>query len=305
MAPTTLVLGAGASHHAGFPVGIQLRNQIINLPNEGPSYVESVLGYKIFFVQKFVDEFAQSGQYSIDAFLARRDEYRDVGRAAIAYLILKAEGGANFTSTNEDHWYQYLVNRLTADTDWDSFDPSWLSIVTFNYDRSLESYLCRALQATYGKSEQEVVERLQPLKIVHVYGTVGAPFGYGVATDHVPFGPPREQLVGWVTPASKRIQVIPEGRDDAPTLEQAQAMLTSAQRVCFLGFGFDAINMRRLGLPRVMEGKGRIVATSLGLTEAQRARIARVICGPNFVDPIRIMLSHKCLSVLHETLILE
>jgi len=47
--------------------------------------------------------------------------------------------------------YRYLLNEI-ASCSWEEFDPSWLSIVTFNYDRSLEVFLCEALQDRYGKN---------------------------------------------------------------------------------------------------------------------------------------------------------
>ena len=50
------------------------------------------------------------------------------------------------------------------------FSEHALSIITFNYDRSLEEYLYRVLGALYNRDAEELV---QGLSIIHVHGDLG------------------------------------------------------------------------------------------------------------------------------------
>ena len=301
-ARTTLILGAGASHAYGFPVGSGLRESIIDLADT--QQIADDIGFPRARLRQLRADFHTSQIYSIDAFLGRRTDLIDVGRSAIAYVLLQCEQKADLMGMQKrDHWYQYLVNILAAE-DWERFDPSWLSVVTFNYDRSLENYLLRALVSIYKKAEGEVVERLRALPILHVYGSLGDPWP---SHQHVPFGGVDQyQMASAVRQASPFIQIIPEGREDAESLTKSRSLINQAERVGILGFGFDETNVARLGAPNVFlnpHGHPKnLAATSLGLSEAQVGRAStRVFNASNLVSfrPL------NCIDLLHNTLILE
>lgn len=302
---TVLVLGAGASFGYGFPVGSGLRQAILNLRDSDDASV--AMSFSKAAIRNFVDAFRDSQITSIDAFLGRRQEFVEVGKSAIAYVLLNCEHVANLTNeSNADHWYQYLVNELAEDT-WDSFDPSWLSVITFNYDRSLMAYLVLTVGRIYGKSDADVLNRLRSIRMVHVYGSFGDPF-----TD-IPFAPKMDQESSsmYVNNAAKKLVIIPEGRDDSSTIVEAQQIIRAGERICILGFGFDAINVRRLGAPAAFlndRAKPKMtVGTCLGLTEAERLRALRRLFGDE-INPNMVMpgFQHKnCIGLLRETLILD
>lgn len=265
---TTLFLGAGASFDYGFPVGKELRRQIVstNLAELVALDPNSDIGR----TRSFLQEFKRSQRYSIDSFLARRPEFNEIGKIAIARVIVAAETqrrDAMFDTHEGDNWYQYLVNMLAID-EWHNFDPSRLSIVTFNYDRSLEYYLINALQATYGRKMSEVVERLQRMRLAHVYGSLGTVWP---GPDSLEFGGHSKQSPSWTTTvrsAAARLRVIPEGRDDDPTLEPVRTAVGQAERIGILGFGFDRDNIRRLGAPDIFVRGAQtapVFATVMGL----------------------------------------
>lgn len=307
---TALILGAGASHGYGFPVGSQLRQKILALRENAEA--SNVFGFSEHATRKFVDAFRESQTYSIDSFLGRRQEFVQIGKAAIAYILLTCEQTADLTNDeNKDHWYQFLVNELATEA-WETFDPSWLSVVTFNYDRSLLSYLTVALQRTYNKSLEEVIQRLKNVQMVHVYGRLGDP------NSGIPFGGLRDDLMDvFVRQAAEELVIIPEGRDDSPTVLAAQKLIEAAEQICFLGFGFDATNVRRLGAPRCFLNQSqnqfprqlpkRTIATCLRLTDAEcRRAIGRLFGGSG--DPADLS-SHfypmNCIRTLRESLILD
>lgn len=277
-----LVLGAGASHAYGYPLGWGLRRKILSLsPYEtigsgiltqwGAQHPNNQL-------VAFQSAFKESQMYSIDAFLARRSEFSEIGKKCIAHILLSCEQlDSLFNEDGErDHWYQYLLNHYVQ-VDWDELDFSDLSIVTFNYDRSLEHYFLYALQAIYGKAREEVIEKLKTLRIVHVYGVLGST--YPDNTDR--YRPYDKSMVDphWINIAASSIHVIPEGRvANAAELEAARGLLENASGICFLGFGFDKLNVERLaenGACRItMKNSSGIrirnmTGTSLGMTSAE------------------------------------
>ncbi len=280
-----LVLGAGSSIAFGYPLGSELRRLILDLGG-GPQRelrVQSGLESDPD-LYSFLAEFARSEVDSIDRFLAQRLEYEQVGKRAIAAILLDAEYRSQREITHPDHWYKYFYNYFTHLT-WDEIDFSGYKVVTFNYDRSLEHFLWQALKAFYRKQDSDVSEKLRPLEIVHVYGSLSRPRpdpqddpGY------LQFGQPVDQAR--VILAASCIKVIPETRDDEPTLIRAREILRSADAIAFLGFAFDALNMDRLHASDTCAKMRRqrnstnfrnVYATCLGMTPGECNAVAEVL----------------------------
>lgn len=301
---TTLILGAGASASYGFPIGSELREQILQLAGNVQRASE-LLGIGQQSLKDFVKVFRTAQTYSIDAFLGRRAEYAQAGKAAIAHLIIAAEHSSTLLESS-DHWYQYLVNRMAHDQ-WDRFDPSWLSVVTFNYDRSLQVYLCNALKSMYGKSDAEVLQKLRRMQVVHMYGSLGSPWPED--EDYLQYRLDPEDLYEGITNASRRIRVVPEGRTTDETIQQARKLILMAEQVCVLGFGFDETNVERLGgkdtFVDVNGGtKSQVCATAIGLTRAEKVRAAGQLWGRPDAATGLVGYFHdmRCLALLKETL---
>ena len=311
-----LVLGAGASAWLEFPLGGTLRNRILNLvDHERFSFAVNTGLYSFgeHELKIFINEFKKSQMNSIDSFLARRREYTDIGKAAIAAILLEAESQNDlFSHESKDNWYRYLLNRLSSET-WNELDFSQLKIVTFNYDRSLEFYLKGSLQHAYGKTIEEVEEKLSQLEIIHVYGSLGSAFK--TDQDFLTYGAKLESEI--VLKSSKNLRVIPEGRDSDPVLNQARELLTQADAIAFLGFGFDSINIKRLDAEKTccrqisLNGnrfERYIAATTMGLKASEILKIANLLQalldhGPTL--PPTGFESSTCLNLLRETLILD
>jgi hypothetical protein len=156
--------------------------------------------------------------------------------------------------------------------------------VSFNYDRSLEYFLLQSCKETFDVTHQEAVKALEPLKIIHVYGQLGK-----LDQHHTSETRPYETVIGAneLSVAAKGIQIIPESRDDAPEFEEARELFGWAEQICFLGFGFDSLNVSRLNLesvfaPRRISGHAtHIVASTYGKTEAEIAAIMKLIPSSN------------------------
>ncbi len=144
-----------------------------------------------------------------------------------------------------------------------------LAIITFNYDRSLEFYLHTALRNSYGKTDKEVADKLDELRLIHVHGSLGRlPWQPDIASAIVPFG-----SCANVYEATKSLKILHETTDESPEFEEARNLIRQAQHVYFLGFGFHSANLRRLGVndagfPGVVRG------TIQGLAPTVRNRVA-------------------------------
>lgn len=314
----TLVLGAGASHAMGYPLGSSLRSKILELgiPGRQVFAIPAGLYFEDGLLLRFIDAFRRSQMTSIDAFLARRLEFLEIGKRSIAALLLEVEDEQRLINIeHQDHWYRYFFNRFAAEN-WEHLDFSNISIVTFNYDRSLEKFLHESIRESYGKSDVDAAAKLRTLKIIHIYGSLGSPIS-GDA-DYLPYG--GAVTAEKVQAAASLLRVIPEGRDDDDTLNVARGMLSEADCIAFMGFGFDETNVARLHAKQTCRRKQphpdfaykdrQIVATCMGFTSAESTKAFHLIGqqvegyhAPS-TDPPGFH-SIRCLDLLRETLILD
>lgn len=266
---TVFVLGAGASAHLAYPLGDELREQIIEgLSSPGsPRFRElSELDFTNKEITSFVNDFRYSGVMSIDAFLEHRRKFLNVGKCAIAQALIPRENlGALFPSKRTkmaENWYQYIYRFMN--TGFDDFHENKISFITFNYDRSLEHFLFTALSNTYGKNEVETAGKLMPIKILHIHGFL----------DYLPWQSPEgreyhsKYTLAGLNAAAAKIKIIHETCEDK-VLKEANDLLLKAKRIYFLGFGYDYKNMDKLGLDEPNPLLNVLQGAAVGMEKAQ------------------------------------
>lgn len=287
---TVFVLGAGASMPYGFPSGAELRKLLcVPATNDfSKRVVDWVTPLEKYGISerdsiRFAESFLKSKVVSIDSFLSRRsNDFGEIGKTAIAAIICAFEEPAALHKTdNEDDWYEYLWNAMTSGVHkCDELAGNQVSFITFNYDRSLEYFLLQSCKETFGVSHQEAVKALEPIKIIHVYGQLGLlDFEESFQTRAY------ETKVGArdLSIASRGIKIIPEARDDAPEFLAARELFSLAEQICFLGFGFDPLNVSRLNLEpeisirRISGTPIRIAASMYNKTRAEQDAIKNAI----------------------------
>ena len=278
MEHVVLVLGAGASTDYGYPLAGGLKDAITGRESGGGRRYNEMLklldgnqGSKET-VRRFIADLQRSSQPSVDAFLERRANYMAIGKAAIAAVLMSYEDERELhrVSYNE-RWYDFLWDRL----DDGSGTPRdlGLSIITFNYDRSLEQYLGMSMKhSRQGVTDDQVGEQLRQLNIIHVHGSLGAlPF---LEPDARPYQSRIDAAA--VASAADRIQVFPTDMDVSkdPEVKRARDALRSATRVCFLGFRYQKANIDRLDLPNLLPNKN-VYGTVMGMlpNEMDQARM--------------------------------
>jgi len=113
--PTVLVLGAGASEPYGFPLGAALVDQICaEILHEDSTLVSRLRlrGAGRDHCRRFAKALQDARPYSIDTFLELRTEFGDVGKLAIADVLLRAENQRALSATSQNvDWYRYLIEQ--------------------------------------------------------------------------------------------------------------------------------------------------------------------------------------------------
>jgi hypothetical protein len=256
--PTVLVLGAGASAPFGFPSGRELRDKITTGLRKEVNQLFQLLvaaGFNAELITGFRDKLLRSGQPSVDVFLEHQPDFVAVGKTAIAASLTPLEDEDRLFG-GKDNWYEYLFSKLGPSL-LEDVAPSRLSVITFNYDRSLDHFLYTALRNSYDLSPEKAAKYvLVGTPIVHVYGELGGLPSLGGGPGVRSYQPAEPaNAVDTAKLASKAIRIMYEGgRDDNLALGQAQKLVREAEVICFLGFGYLQENLTRLRLDQRTDG---------------------------------------------------
>ncbi|MBS1727358.1 MAG: hypothetical protein JST51_11605 [Armatimonadetes bacterium] len=262
---TVLVLGAGASMPYGFPSGTGLIRQILAL--DGKTLIGTDFPRVNDELASLQQKLRDSKPSSIDLFLHLNPRLARIGKVAIASVILQGERRCLTAFTSQDRstkpedgdWYEFLWHQLHAGihTRADLFKND-ISVITFNYDTSLENYIFRRfldlVQDTSGSQAEEFVCHLN---IAHVFGSTGG----------LPFGRVRKFADSWSINASNRERIYDEIERDLLTIgevdkvnkghrERLRQMIKEAEKIIVLGFGCHMENMEIIGLKEFQKKSG-------------------------------------------------
>lgn len=272
----------------GFPSGAALTDQVVSSIGARSNEVFQnliELGHAEDEIEAFRDALRYSGKTSVDAFLEHRSSFLDVGKAAIAAnLIPYEQPGPLFGAA--DRWYQHVYSALNAQED--DFQNNRFSVVTFNYDRSLETFLFTCLQNTYGITDERAAELAESVPIVHVHGRLGRlPWQSGDGKER-PYNKQRDSKT--IAVARDSIRVIHEDAFADTILQQAQELINEADALVFVGFGYHGPNIRRLRIDLDKE-RAYVGGSRLGLTNLEAQTAAGSL-------PKRFDMGHQSLKAL-------
>jgi hypothetical protein len=282
--PTTLILGAGSSQHYGFPSARDLKADICEqFSNENSPAVKLLCetpgsDFDHYDFVSFAKALRLSGQPSADAFLERNAPFIDIGKTAIAYCLIAYENEEKlFPARSAHHLYEYIFSKLESDIR--DFGANKLSIITFNYDRSLEHFLetalCNSNQTT--ASTEQVKEAMSSLPILHVYGQLAIlPWQIqNPSCDLVRAYRPTQSYPD-VLRAARTIKIVSEKKEDNldkdPDFLRAWQLIDNAERLCFLGFGYHETNLDRLKIDNARD-RWKIYGTAMGLPRSDCQRV--------------------------------
>jgi hypothetical protein len=304
---TVFVLGAGASSHYGYPLGEELIDDIISsikisVAHHGGFKTRNITIGEHHVPEKYMalrNRLEYFSPLSIDAFLRYESfpkkegsksanvDIVSTGKHLITLEILGRENHKLCLNKRHKHpitkktysnWYRYLYHALISDTEPENFldeEPNF-SVVTFNYDVSLEHYLFTRLHASNifeDKKLNSFFENVLSKKIIHIYGQVDKYKWQGGQRGNFEYGCMRdEDLSYWknqlffkADTLKDNIFVIGDERTNIKLKEvhiQAQSELAKAKNIFFLGFGFADENIKVLDLKQSCQYADRIFYTN-------------------------------------------
>lgn len=275
---TVLILGAGASKPYLFPTGRELLLEICEKIEKSERPFVSVLseiGISQERLGAFRFDLARSNQPSVDAFVENRPEYLDVGKATIAAALIPYERPEmTFERRKEVEWYEYLFHQLGPKPE--DMANGNLTIVTFNYDRSLDYFLFMAAIHSFGVDSGASVGRSIP--IVHLYGLLGEPV-FKVPETGRQYDPQLDAAA--LNTSVAGILMPQEAEKKADLFHVARKLIRQAEVVCFLGCAYHPLNIQRLDLPT--ESSPIIHGSTHGLKSAERERAKNLFPQPGAV----------------------
>jgi hypothetical protein len=192
-------------------------------------------------------------------------------------IYFNREGNTYFrTSRVNDTWYVRFFRLLIQDTrraELDNFFEN-VSFIVFNYDRCIGHFLVNALQKHSGVNEENAVNIMGNLKIIHPYGVVGCLPWQTSDMNGVRFGGEKEGTD--ILKISGQIRTFTEHVHDEESIDAIKGEVENADVIIFLGFAFYDQNMDILR-PRQNSKMKRVLATTFGMPDAEREEVRRKI----------------------------
>ncbi|MFN7902014.1 MAG: SIR2 family protein [Holosporales bacterium] len=310
---TTLILGAGASYHYGFPTGETLIREVceeakkfINLieaskipqhpfannftfqcfsniyhgdtsPLPGGHYKHDERRNKAAVLQQEISTISEKiislDPLNIDTFLRDQPSLQKIGTFLITLVLLKCESKckkvpekdytqkkSNNPDTELGHWYRFLLHVLTTCDDTQALkniflNDQKLSIITFNYDVSLEYHLYNSLKKIekFQDVAASFMKNFSEKCIFHVYGALHT-IQWDAEDPFSDFGTPYlsnnndddfKKKIQLAVKCSKNIQTIYANKEN-PQKEQIVETIRNTKDLFILGFGFDDRNITEL-----------------------------------------------------------
>lgn len=275
--PTVLVLGAGASYPYGFPLGQELVDEALGNSSDLKPILDEIDEALANELDEFLSKLDDAHPNSIDAFLeAWHPKFAEVGKAVIAYHLMQKEDKTKLNDAPRDEdWYQHLLHTMLLTDGFDGLVFSNVSILTFNYDRSLECAIFKMLSGL-GHSDNDCRKAMNTLYIRHLHGQIG----------HLPELDGRGRRYETTVDADSlqlamdSIYIVHEPVENNPVFREAFIPLRQAKHVIFLGFGYLDRNVERLNLSENRLDKVTTYwGTGVGVTTAQTQRYARLFPG--------------------------
>lgn len=330
---TTLIVGAGASCEIQLPSNEELLVRIgqsfdFSRFGTGLQTKDSVLLAQ--YLQKMASRMnkgeseihqaadrlriASKLSRSIDAVLDQHDTDPMIiasGKLAIVHFLCQAEAKSILRLTprvpgdlpiqGADTWYYQLGQLVTSGVPRSKVEQLLdnLSIISFNYDRSIEHFLPYAMVVAFGmqlKEAQQIVAA--KLNIVHPYGTIGRlPWQAGDSPD-CEWG--TEQP--WnIHNLAQQIRTSAEATRDHQMLLNIRGMVSNAKRLVFLGFGFQPQNVDIL-IDYSLSHDPELVATTYGLSPTNQISVTKMLKRKSGIedDELLLFMNARCNDIMRD-----
>ncbi|PLX19966.1 MAG: hypothetical protein C0597_04750, partial [Marinilabiliales bacterium] len=296
---TVIITGAGSCVPYGMPTGKMLKRSIlgslmdggfIELKNlsskvwQSDSYLEHIeypneeivrfilnrYDYKL--MDDFARRFSESGQTSIDAFLKHNLNYLEIGKLSIILNILLFEKYAKhqIIDSRKDHWLEYIWNQIN-DSEQSILDSN-LAFVTFNYDRVIEHYFESVIRNSFQLDKKDEKDLFNSIPIVHVYGKIANLPSVQNKPPNIRFGEFDERIFNELT--SDSLDIVYDNTEENQNLKDTHVLISNADRILILGFGYHELNMQRLVLEKSKAARnGSIYGSCMGFNSNEQKKL--------------------------------
>lgn len=296
MYSTVIVMGAGASKEYGLPIGAELTQMILSSRAQLIDHLarRSTAGFASGLVDDlekdmigrrvdgFLNTFRSAATETIDRFISYQPDYEEMAKIAISLALLPRAIEAIQTVHLLNGYARHIADAMAEDRE----QSSHVRIITFNYEETTEFLLATILLSRCRDSSvvaDNVLKHVQN-KIMHVYGKFSANMTYDTESKRFthPLITKLSQMGPSVGEIEKSVQGIRTMRFSRTQNRGSgnfwiDEAFREADQVVFLGFGYDEVNLRTLGLDQVdiRSKPRRLIGTSIGLTEAAISRVKR------------------------------
>ncbi len=270
---TVFVLGAGASSPYGFPLGKDLRKDILELLDIASiqnTYKQR--GFKDSHIQDFMRTLKFSEHKTIDETISKRPQFRDIARWSIMDTILRKEVEDNLF--NQDNWYSTFFDRLGLNIKDNSLNK--LTVITFNYERSLEHYLKTKIEISVPEHEVDIcLENYNKIQFIHPHGSFGP-------LDQLKYGEFPSDEDG-LQSISQSLGFVSDSFDESKDFKLAHGAIKNAFKVYIIGFGYDKRTIERIW-GHYDYGNQLIQGTVYGIDPNNIEEINRLIPSLSYMD---------------------
>jgi hypothetical protein len=196
----------------------------------------------------------------------------------IVASLIRFEVPETIMRYDQGNWLRYMFNQLNAG--FDEFSKNEIAFVTFNYDRTVEWFLAMSLANSFSKTIEQCKPVLEAIPIIHLHGRLG--YLPWESKDGRAFDAVVDE--NSVRKGMAEIKIIHEDIDGGRDADFAKAkeLLKNAEKVYFIGFGFNKINVERLGIADLEHNK--CIATTYGLTANEVGYIHKITDGKVLFD---------------------
>lgn len=239
---TTIVLGAGASHELGYPLGDGLIDQILD-------YASTRIQTAHPEAQALKFSLQAARPSSIDERIRDKPELALFCKKAIVHKLLEIEA-QTIERAGRATFYREIIEAVKRDHN----KALNLKILTFNYDRSFEIFRDAYLHETV--TNQDLKETLtQILTPHHIFGSLPATTAPITDSDTSvkPFSfnnldPLKQKWI--VDQAAPKLKTIHEANEDHD--QRVRSAILSSKRIYLIGMAYHDSNMRLLGFNDIM-----------------------------------------------------
>ncbi|MCC6676204.1 MAG: hypothetical protein IT436_03585 [Phycisphaerales bacterium] len=301
---TVFVIGAGASAAPPFklPTAKQLYDEIIATPplmweqdprdtfRDRQQHLRSVAHEK---AKQFSTALKHAGLGSVDRFLELNPQWSEYGKFCIAKRLLLLERDVLWKRTAADHWHSWLIQRLLRRPE--QLTDGSVTFITFNYDRLLYFAFYHMIRYALNRTHADAWNLASKIPIVHVYGSLLFDYEKIFAERYdINF----EVNIRTVMHSATGIRLMTTERDAVAddSVVRCRNAIAKASRIVFLGFGFDCVNIKRLGAQGIGDSCS-VSSTAYGLEDGEQRRIRNLIGS----DIVLGKDKHDCLDFLRDT----